>query len=94
MPIPTLPYDDVTNTFTLLQVFPNLYKWTTYGITSLLESIWKHSTHLTEPDKKANGYVLELCSALECTLNYMHTRNAKVLSTGLMKPLWLVNSLL
>jgi hypothetical protein len=91
---PTLPYGAVTHTFTLLQVFPNLYKWTTYGITSLLESIWKHSTDLTEPDKKANGYVLELCSALERTLNYMHTGNAKVLSTGLMKPLWLVNSLL
>ena len=38
-------------------------------------------------------YSIEFTEALERTLNYAHTGNAKVLTKGLMDPLWLSLSL-
>lgn len=38
--------------------------------------------------------MIEICAMLERALAYAHTGNAKVLSSSLMKPFWLVRSLL
>ena len=35
---------------------------------------------------------MELCSAAERALNYMHTGNAAVIATRVMKPLWVGNA--
>ncbi|KAG1823912.1 uncharacterized protein BJ212DRAFT_1327078 [Suillus subaureus] len=66
-----------------LFAFPHVYQWTTYPITSLLERIWEHFLPF-----------VELCSVLERALAYAHTGNSKVIATSLMRPLWLVKSLL
>ncbi|KAG2353802.1 hypothetical protein BDR07DRAFT_1495656 [Suillus spraguei] len=47
-----------------------------------------------EAAKKPRHETVELCSVLERTLAYAHTGNARVLATRLMRPLWLVQSLL
>jgi hypothetical protein len=45
-------------------------------------------------DLKPTPETIELCSILERTLAYAHTGNAKVIATSLMRPFWLVPSLL
>ncbi|KAG1720751.1 hypothetical protein EDB19DRAFT_1835830 [Suillus lakei] len=77
-----------------LWAFPQIYQWTTYPITSLLERIWDHFRPLIEKGAKPAPQVIELCSVLERALAYAHTGNAKVIATSLMRPLWLVQSLL
>jgi hypothetical protein len=66
----------------------------TFGVTSLLEHIWKHDHLLLKWGLKPMPETIELCSVLERTLAYVHTENAKVLVTSLMRPFWLVQSLL
>src|ERR1700684_4192268 len=77
-----------------LQAFPHVYQWTTYPITSLLERIWEHFLPIIIKGGKPTPQVVELCSVLERALAYAHTGNAKVIATSLMRPLWLVKSLL
>ncbi|KAG2335389.1 hypothetical protein BDR05DRAFT_954111, partial [Suillus weaverae] len=74
--------------------FPQVYQWTTFGITSLLELLWAHQLPILEAGNKPRHEVVELCSVLERTLAYAHTGNARVLASKLMRPLWLVQSLL
>ncbi|KAG1769738.1 hypothetical protein EV702DRAFT_1049616 [Suillus placidus] len=74
--------------------FPQIYQWTTYPITSLLERIWDYFRPLMDKGDKPTPEVIELCSVLERALAYAHTGNAKVIATSLMRPLWLVQSLL
>ncbi|KAG2346319.1 hypothetical protein BDR05DRAFT_997329 [Suillus weaverae] len=74
--------------------FPQVYQWTTFGITSLLERLWAHQLPILEAGNKPRHEVVELCSVLERTLAYAHTGNARVLASKLMRPLWLVQSLL
>ncbi|KAG2045993.1 hypothetical protein BDR06DRAFT_1015119 [Suillus hirtellus] len=76
------------------EAFPQVYQWTTYPITSLLERIWDHFCPLMERGGKPAPPVIELCSVLERALAYAHTGNTKVIATSLMRPLWLVQSLL
>ncbi|KAG2028654.1 hypothetical protein BDR03DRAFT_1019517 [Suillus americanus] len=76
------------------EAFPSLYQWTTFGVTSLLERIWKHEHPLLKKGLKPTPETVELCSVLERTLAYAHTGNAKVIATSLMRPFWLVQSLL
>ncbi|KAG1853395.1 hypothetical protein F4604DRAFT_1933291 [Suillus subluteus] len=74
--------------------FPQIYQWTTYPITSLLERIWDHFYPLIQKGVKPAPQVIELCSVLERALAYAHTGNTRVIATSLMRPLWLVQSLL
>ncbi|KAG1863248.1 hypothetical protein DFJ58DRAFT_912417 [Suillus subalutaceus] len=74
--------------------FPQIYQWTTYPITSLLERIWDHFYPLVQKGVKPAPQVIELCSVLERALAYAHTGNTRVIATSLMRPLWLVQSLL
>ncbi|KAG2090773.1 uncharacterized protein F5147DRAFT_780230 [Suillus discolor] len=76
------------------EAFPQVYQWTTYPITSLLERIWDHFSPLVERGVKPAPQAIELCSVLERALAYAHTGNTKVIATSLMRPLWLVQSLL
>jgi hypothetical protein len=41
------------------------------------------------PPKFPDPCLVELCSASERALNYMHTGNAAVISTTVMNPLWI-----
>ncbi|KAG1811023.1 hypothetical protein EV424DRAFT_1542652 [Suillus variegatus] len=76
------------------EAFPHVYQWTTYPITSLLERMWEHFLPVIAKGGKPTPQVVELCSVLERALAYAHTGNAKVIATSLMRPLWLVKSLL
>ncbi|KAG2365886.1 hypothetical protein BDR07DRAFT_1373987 [Suillus spraguei] len=76
------------------EAFPHVYQWTTYPITSLLERIWEHFLPVITKGGKPAPQVVEICSVLERALAYAHTGNAKVIATSLMRPLWLVKSLL
>ncbi|KAG2127667.1 hypothetical protein DEU56DRAFT_758552 [Suillus clintonianus] len=49
---------------------------------------------ILESGNKPRHEVIELCSVLEHTLAYGHTSNARVLAARLMRPLWLIQSLL
>ncbi|KAG2358122.1 hypothetical protein BDR07DRAFT_1489883 [Suillus spraguei] len=69
-------------------------EWTPFGITSLLERIWKHQHPWLKHNLKQMPEIIELCSVLERTLAYAHMGNAKVIATSLMRPFWLVQSLL
>ncbi|KAG2029472.1 hypothetical protein BDR03DRAFT_987731 [Suillus americanus] len=72
----------------------HIYQWTAFGITSLLERLWAYQLPIIEAGNKPRHEAVELCSVLERTLAYAHTGNARVLATRLMRPLWLVQSLL
>ncbi|KAG0693691.1 hypothetical protein DFH29DRAFT_382941 [Suillus ampliporus] len=74
--------------------FPQVYQWMTFGITSLLERIWEHQKPLINQGTKPSPQMIEICAMLERALAYAHTGNAKVLSSSLMKPFWLIRSLL
>ncbi|KAH7904419.1 hypothetical protein BJ138DRAFT_1166511 [Hygrophoropsis aurantiaca] len=74
-------------------VFPNIYKWTTFGITSLIKNLWAFANELIQNNRKPATTLVEITAVLERTLAYAHTGNTKVLTNGLMKPLWLVKSL-
>jgi hypothetical protein len=66
----------------------------TFGITALLERIWEHQLPLLRLDKKPSPQMIELCAMLERALAYGHTGNAKVLASSMMRPFWLIRSLL
>jgi hypothetical protein len=66
----------------------------TFGITSLLELIWDHQQPLLAKGLKPSPQMIEICASLERALAYAHTGNAKVMSAGVMRPLWLIRSLL
>ncbi|KAH7920877.1 hypothetical protein BV22DRAFT_1179673 [Leucogyrophana mollusca] len=75
-------------------VFPNVYLWTTYSICALLEGLWEQAELLMNQGKAPPPHMVELCAALERALTFAHTGNAKVLATGLMRPMWLVPSII
>lgn len=72
---------------------PSIVEWTTYGICSLLTSIWEQFKKHKTTKEPIPHYWIEVTAALERTLNYCHTGNAKVITKGLMDPLWLSLSL-
>ncbi|KAI9456721.1 hypothetical protein HD554DRAFT_2177974 [Boletus coccyginus] len=72
-------------------LIPKIYKWTTYPITTLLESLWQQvQPVLNEPGGAyVKPYIVELVAMLERVLNFAHTGNAQVLVRGLMDRAWL-----
>lgn len=72
-----------------VQILPQVVEWTTYGLCSLLRRIWNQAAKDREREGPVAHYWVELTSALERSLNYAHTGNAKVLTKGVMDPLWL-----
>ncbi|KAG2742153.1 hypothetical protein P692DRAFT_201809895 [Suillus brevipes Sb2] len=74
--------------------FPQVYQWMTFGVTSLLERIWEHQQPLLKMGKKPSPQMVEICAMLERALAFAHTGNTRVLSSSLMRPFWLIRSLL
>lgn len=68
---------------------PHIVEWTSYGICSLLSSLWEKFRQNKVKKEPIPHYWIELTASLERALNYYHTGNAKVLTKGLMDPLWL-----
>lgn len=75
------------------QIWPQVFEWTSYGLCSLQRNIWTMFRNDLDQLVPVKPYWVELVAALERTLNYMHTGNAKVLTRGLMDPLWMSLSL-
>lgn len=78
----------------LLQVFPELYNWTTYPLVNLIERMYNQTLPLLDQAKFPDATLVELCSTAERALNYMHTGNTAVISTSVMKPLWVGNAII
>ena len=58
-------------------------------MTALLEEVYAQAQPLF-PDKKfKHALMVELCSVLERTLNFMHTGNTAVIASTVMSPLWI-----
>jgi hypothetical protein len=66
-----------------------LYNWTTYPLTCLLEHIWKIGSAALARNQHPEPTLVELCSASERALNFMHTGNVSVIATSAMNPLWI-----
>ena len=75
-------------------MIPDIYNWTTYGICSLLAKIYHQEMGSLQSGCTVNPYLLEFACALERLLAYAHTGNAKVLSSAVMRPLYMIPSLL
>ena len=78
----------------LLQVFPELYNWTTYPLVNLIERMYDQIVPLLEQSQYPEATLVELCAAAERALNYMHTGNTAVIATSVMKPLWVGNAII
>jgi hypothetical protein len=75
--------------------FPAVYQYTTYGLCVLLKHLWNQAHDLIKNNSgRPSPHQVELCSAVERSIAYAHTGNAKVIATSLMGPLWLSHSLL
>jgi hypothetical protein len=66
-----------------------LYNWTTYPLTTLLSNVWKMGHDAITQKRHPDPVLVELCSALERALNFMHTGNVAVIATSAMNPLWI-----
>ncbi|KAG6371989.1 hypothetical protein JVT61DRAFT_9007 [Boletus reticuloceps] len=75
------------------KMLPSVFEWTTFGLTSALHIIWDKYKNRPAEEAGISPYWVELTAALERSLNYMHTGNAKVLTRGLIDPVWLSLSL-
>jgi hypothetical protein len=71
------------------QAFPEVYNWTTYPLTVLLEQMYSQSKSRLATHNMKDTMLVELCSVAERALNYMHTGNAAVIATSVMNPLWI-----
>jgi hypothetical protein len=86
-------------------VFPNVFLWTTQGLTLMLESAVEH---FKQPVLSTQGsrtsdqqslsyqerfYYLQLIAVLERTLAYAYTGSPRVLHKSSMEPLWILSSL-
>lgn len=75
------------------QVYPSMFQWVTYPITSCLYKLWKKSLKDIDDGRDIDPYRLEFVAMLERTLNFAHTGNARVLTKG-MNDTWLTRSLI
>jgi hypothetical protein len=55
--------------------------------------MWRQTEAMIEDNRRPSPHQVELCSAIERSIAYAHTGNAKVIATSLMGPLWLSHSL-
>ncbi|KAG8220318.1 hypothetical protein J3R82DRAFT_3522 [Butyriboletus roseoflavus] len=70
-------------------ILPHIVQWTSYGLCSILGSLYERFKTNLQERIKIEPYWVELIGALERTLNFCHTGNAKVLTRGVMDPTWL-----
>ena len=72
-----------------LQIFPSMFNWVSYPVTSLIEQIYKQEIRNIRLGVKPCQMRLELIACLERVLCFCHTGNASVFATTLMNPLGL-----
>jgi hypothetical protein len=60
----------------------------------VLSKLYRYLTTQIQSGRPVSPYLLEFLGALERTLAYAHTGNSKVLSNAVMRPLFLVPSLI
>lgn len=65
----------------------------TYPLVCVVESAWRSAKAQIAAGKTPPPDFIELIAVLERTLAFAHTGNTKVLSRGLMRPMWIVQSL-
>ena len=71
------------------QVYPDIFQWATYGVTSLIERIYEQNIRPSiGKEVPPSPYWVEIMAVLERVLNYAHTGNARVLSRALLGPMW------
>ena len=78
----------------IIQVYPAIYSWVTFGINGLQKQIYRHEVAALQRNQRISPYRLEFLAALERTEAFAHTGNAKVLSHIVMKPLFITRGLL
>lgn len=61
----------------------------TYPIMMLLEQLWKDGKMEMANNWTPSPITVELCSVVECALNYMHMGNAAVIAMLVMNSLWI-----
>jgi len=67
-----------------------MYKWVTYPLTALLDSIWQKANTDGQPKRNSiDAYTLEVVACAERALNYLHTGNPRVILRTVMNPLWI-----
>lgn len=76
------------------KIYPDCFKWTTFGVTTLIEKLWESQRDIMLKGLKVSPYIVELSSVLERALNVAHTGNVRVIATSLMNPLLVGRSLL
>ena len=55
----------------------------------MLERVWDNAHEALKHGYHPEPTTVELCSALEHALNFMHTGNVSVIATSAMNPLWI-----
>lgn len=66
----------------------------TFGVCSALKQLWLTMRDSMVAGKKPAPIVIETAAILERIIAFAHTGNVRVLSTTLMRPMWIVSSLL
>ena len=61
---------------------------------NLIERIYNQTHPVLDASRFPDTTLVELCSAAEHALNYMHTGNTAVIATSVMKPLWVGNAII
>jgi hypothetical protein len=59
-----------------------------------LEVLYEGEKQMMQRRKHPDTLVVEVCSAAERALNYMHTGNTAVIATSVMNPLWIGRSII
>ena len=71
-----------------------MYLWTTFGLTSALEKIWKSQQPTIQKRIASSPYIIEVTTMLERALAMAYTGDARVITSRLMKPFGLERSLI
>lgn len=73
------------------QIFPNIYAWVTFGLTSLMLRIIAEAlpTLQASSTQQASPFLTECMAVIERTFNFAHTGSSKVLVRRVMDPMWL-----
>jgi len=82
-------FRQISNCIFGLQVLPHIVQWTSYGLCSMLDCLYTRYRSNLKDGVAPEPYWIEVVGALERALNFCHTGNAKVLTKGVMDPLWL-----
>jgi hypothetical protein len=89
MPVFQLPTTDFINT--QYQIFPDVYVWVTYGLTSLMRRLVQEASPHLQLDNlsQVSPFLTEFMAIIERCFNFAHTGSGKVLVRSVMDQTWL-----